>query len=247
MESLTYQIEAAVGATHWWFQARASILEDVIRQLPLCENPRIYDLGCGTGQNLVMLQRLGQATGVDLSLEALALARAQGCKSTLQGDLTNLPIPDATADLVVASDILEHLDHHEQGAAEIRRILKHDGRVVVTVPAFQFLWGYQDDVSHHKRRYTRRQLRQLLEGAGLEVQFLSYFNFWLFPAIWLGRLLLRGLGGAHLSENQLTPGWSNTILRLIFQSEAYWLRVGRFPFGVSLIAVARHPDEDTHR
>jgi SAM-dependent methyltransferase len=239
MEAVTYQIEAEVGEAHWWFQARRSILQDVITRLGLGPTPRIYDLGCGTGHNLIMLQDLGEATGVDMSPDALAHCRALGCRSTLEGDLTALPLGDASADLVVASDILEHLDDDLAGAREIARVVRPAGKVVITVPAFQWLWGPQDDVSHHKRRYTRKELVSLLERAGLVVERASYFNFFLFPAILGGRTLLRFKRGPVESENTLTPGWSNGILRAIFASEAKWLRVGGFPVGVSILAVAR--------
>lgn len=239
MEAVTYEIEARVGEEHWWFQARRGILQDVIQRLGLPATPRIYDLGCGTGHNLIMLQDLGEATGIDMSAEALAHCRALGCRSTVQGDLTKLPLPDASADLVVASDILEHLDDDLAGAREIARVVRPDGKVLVTVPAFRWLWGPQDDVSHHKRRYTRRELVALLERAGLELERATYFNFFLFPAIWGGRQLLRLKRGETVSENTLTPGWSNGVLRAIFGAEAYWLRLGGFPVGVSILAVAR--------
>jgi SAM-dependent methyltransferase len=239
MEAITYEIEAAVGEEHWWFQARRRILQDVIQRLGLGATPRIYDLGCGTGHNLIMLQELGEATGIDMSAEALAHCRALGCKNTLQGDLTALPLPDACADLVVASDILEHLDDDLAGAREIARVVKPDGKVLITVPAFRWLWGPQDDVSHHKRRYTKGELVGLLERAGLELERATYFNFFLFPAVLGGRTLLRLKRGTVESENTLTPGWSNGLLRTIFASEAYWLRVAGFPVGVSILAVAK--------
>jgi SAM-dependent methyltransferase len=240
METITYDIEAQVGEAHWWFQARRRILQDVLQHLPLPARPTIYDLGCGTGHNLIMLQELGEATGIDMSADALAYCRSLGCRSTLEGNLYDLPLADEAADVVVASDILEHLDDDARGAAEIRRVLKQDsGVAVITVPAFQWLWGTQDDVSHHKRRYTKGELVGLLERAGLELERATYFNFFLFPAVLGGRTLLRLKRGTVESENTLTPGWSNGLLRTIFASEAYWLRVAGFPVGVSILAVAK--------
>lgn len=239
MEAITYRIEAQLGEEHWWFQARRRILEHLLTALPLPASPRIFDLGCGTGHNLIMLQELGEATGIDLSADALAYCRELGCRSTLQGDLTNLPLEDGVADLVVASDILEHLDADAKGASEIRRVLKDDGYALVTVPAFMWLWGTQDDVSHHKRRYTRAELRRVLEGAGLRIEKLTYYNFLLFPLIFGGRLAIKLSGKQIESENTLTRPWMNGILRAIFASEAHWLRFGGFPIGVSLIAIAR--------
>ena len=239
MEAVTYRIEDQVGERHWWFEGRRAILETVLRGLGLPPEPTIYDLGCGTGQNLVMLQTLGNATGVDMSAEALAFAHGRGCRSTLQGDLYNLPIADDSADVVVATDILEHLDEDARGAAEIRRVLKPGGLALVTVPAFMWLWGSQDDVSHHRRRYTRAEVRALLEGAGLVVEKLTYYNFLLFPPIFLGRLLIKLTGKQIESENTLTPSAVNGLLRTIFAAEGPWLRWAGFPIGVSVMAVVR--------
>jgi SAM-dependent methyltransferase len=239
MEAITYEIESQVGEKHWWFQARRAILKDQIERLGLVAHPRIYDLGCGTGHNLVMLQELGDATGIDMSAEALAHCRALGCQKTLEGDLTALPLAEGVADLVVASDILEHLDNDVLGAQEIFRVLAPGGTAVITVPAFRWLWGPQDDVSHHKRRYTKKELETLLTGAGLVIHKLTYFNFFLLAPIWLGRTLLKLSGSKVVSENTLTPGALDGVLGRIFGSEAWWLRVSGFPVGVSLIAIAR--------
>jgi SAM-dependent methyltransferase len=242
MEAITYEIEAQVGEQHWWFQARRAILRDIVSRMGLGPSPRIYDLGCGTGHNLIMLQELGEATGIDMSADALAHCRALGCRNVLQGDLTHLPIADGSADLVVASDILEHLDDDQAGAREIFRALKPGGTALITVPAFKWLWGPQDDVSHHKRRYTRAEVEQLLAGTGLKLEKLGYFNTFLFLPIWLGRLLLKLSKSEVVSENTLTPGSLNGVLRAIFASEAYWLRLGTFPIGVSVLAIARKPE-----
>lgn len=239
MEAITYQIEDQVGERHWWFEGRRAILETVLRGLALPPEPKIYDLGCGTGQNLVMLQTLGDATGVDMSPDALAFARGRGCRSTLQGDLYALPIADDSADVVVATDILEHLDDDVRGAAEIRRVLKPGGFALITVPAFMWLWGSQDEVSHHRRRYTRAEVRRMLEAAGLEVQKLTYYNFLLFPPIFLGRLLIKLTGRKIESENTLTPPAVNGLLRSIFAAEGPWLRFAGFPVGVSVMAIVR--------
>lgn len=239
MEAITYEIEAELGTAHWWFQARRRILQDVLTHLKLPTRPAIYDLGCGTGHNLIMLQELGEATGVDMSAQALAHCRALGCRQTLQGSLYDLPIAEGAADVVVASDILEHLDDDALGAREIRRVLKADGVALVTVPAFQWLWGTQDDVSHHKRRYTKGELEALLEGAGLRVEKLTYFNTWLFLPIWLGRQAIKFSKAKIESENTLTSPRLNGLLEGIFASERFWLRHGAFPIGVSVMAIAR--------
>lgn len=241
MEAITYRIEAEVGESLWWFRARRKILKDLLGAMRLPERPVIYDLGCGTGHNLIMLQELGEATGIDMSADALAYCQELGCRSVRQGSLYDLPIEDASADVVVASDILEHLDDDALGASEIFRVLKGGGEgvAVITVPAFQWLWGVQDEVSHHKRRYTKGELKRLLEGAGFRIEKLTYFNCFLFPLIFGGRLAIRLSKAKIESENTLTGPFMNRVLYWIFSSESSWLRFSGFPIGVSVLAIVR--------
>lgn len=241
MDSITYQIEDAVGQSHWWFEGRRAILETVLRAQKIAPDAKLYDLGCGTGQNLVMLQTLADATGVDMSAEALGFARGRGCRSTLQGDLYNLPIADNSADVVVATDIIEHLEDDGRGVAEILRVLKPGGFALITVPAFMWLWGRQDEVSHHHRRYTRPQLKQLLAGAGFGIEKLTYYNCLLFAPIFAGRMAIKLTGKQIESENTLTPSSMNGLLRTIFAAEGPWLKHAGFPIGVSLMAIVRKP------
>lgn len=242
MEAQTYRIEAQQGRTHWWFAARRRILKALLEAQGVRPEHRLYDLGCGTGQNLIVFQELAQAAGVDMSPIAREEALAGGCREVIAGDLTALPLPEACADVVVATDILEHLDDDAQGAREIVRVLKPGGLALITVPAFSWLWGTQDVVSHHKRRYTKAEVRTLLEGAGLGLTQLSYYNAFLFPPIFLGRQLIKLTGRQDVNENEVTPGFTNALLEGTFAAERHWLaRGGGFPIGVSVLALGRKP------
>ncbi|MEB3328037.1 MAG: class I SAM-dependent methyltransferase [Candidatus Sericytochromatia bacterium] len=240
MELATQRIEDEVGSRHWWFEGRRAILRSLLAGEGLPRGACIYDVGCGTGQNLEMLAAFGEVTGVDRSAEVGSLARARGWQ-VVQGDVVDLPLPADSADVMVAMDVLEHLDDDGRAARELFRVLRPGGLLVVTVPAFRWLWGSQDDVSHHRRRYTRPELEALLTGAGFVLHKVSYFNFFLFLPIWLGRRLVALLGRRVLSENTLTPPWLDRPLGAIFASEACWLRRLEFPVGVSLLALGRKP------
>jgi SAM-dependent methyltransferase len=156
-----------------------------------------------------------------------------------QGAAEALPYADGSFDLVTGLDVVEHLDDDLAGLREMRRILTRDGRALVFVPAFMFLWGVQDDISNHRRRYTLKGLKQVLGEAGFEIERASYANISFFAPILLGRLFMRATGVRPESENNITIGFLNGALGKLFGAESGLLRYLNFPFGVSIICVAR--------
>jgi len=250
MRPLNYEVMFDVEDYHWWFVGRRAIvftqIEDALgaheaphagpRALP---GLRVLDIGCGTGATMDHLQRYGQPHGIDLSEIALRFSRKRGHQRVLRASATELPFDSESFDLVTALDIVEHLDDDAQGLAEIRRVLKPGAPAVIFVPAFQSLWGPNDDQSGHKRRYRLRELRVAVEKAGLRVERISYANFAMFIPIWLGRKILTMLGRAEQAENRINHPIINNLLAKIFSSEAGWLRRHSLPFGVSIICVAR--------
>jgi SAM-dependent methyltransferase len=242
MQQHTYSIMYEVEGKHWWFAGRRRIIEVFVKNV--CRNmgtlqPRILDVGCGTGANLQMLAQFGAAEGVDVSMEALDFCRARGLSEVKQGAAESLPFADASFDLVTGLDVVEHLDDDIAGLSEMRRVLRSEGRAVLFVPAFTFLWGVQDDISHHRRRYTLRDLKKKLEAAGLAVERASYANITFFVPILVGRVLMRLTGLRPASENNITVGALNGLLGRILGAEGWWLRRMRFPFGVSIVCVAK--------
>ncbi len=242
MDAAAYAIEAELGAEHWWFEGRRRILRGVLGRVALPVPSRVYDIGPGSGQNLEVWRQFGEVIAVDPSPEAIHFCQPR-YDGVLQGSLERLPIANESADWIVATDVLEHLRDDAAGARELARVLKPDPLAlgVVTVPAFSWLWGVQDDVTHHYRRYTKREFAALLRGAGFEVERLTYFNTWLFPVIALGRLLIRLTGLRPESENNVNAPGVNGLLKAIFSSEAVWLRRFDLPVGVSLLAIVRKP------
>ncbi|HEX9628537.1 MAG TPA: class I SAM-dependent methyltransferase, partial [Pyrinomonadaceae bacterium] len=204
--------------------------------------PRILDIGCGTGGNLETLAKFGVAEGVDVSTEALDFCRARGLDLVKQGAAESLPYEDQSFDLVTALDVVEHLDDDIAGLKEMRRVLRPGGRAVLFVPAFMFLWGVQDDISHHRRRYTLPDLKRKLREAGLTVERATYANLTFFAPILIGRQLMRLIGWRPASENNITISALNGLLGRIFSVESWWLRRLNFPFGVSIVCVAKRTD-----
>jgi SAM-dependent methyltransferase len=242
MQQHTYSIMYEVEGSHWWFVGRRRIIMSFVERICLEMNiprPRILDVGCGTGANLEMLARFGEAEGVDVSSEALAFCRARGLEKVRQGAAEELPYEDGTFDIVTGLDVVEHLDDDIAGLREMRRVLKPGGRALIFVPAFNFLWGVQDDISHHRRRYTLKGLHRAVSEAGFEVERATYANISFFAPILAGRTLMRVTGLRPASENNINVSALNGILGRILSAESFWLRRMNFPFGVSAICVAR--------
>lgn len=245
MQQHTYSIMYEVEENHWWFVGRRRILKSFVAGIvEKLGKPKLQmlDVGCGTGANLEMLSEFGEAQGVDVADEALTFCRARGLKQVKQGEAENLPYEDSSFDLVTGLDVVEHLDDDLAGVKEMRRVLRPHGRALIFVPAFMFLWGVQDDISNHRRRYTLAGIRDVVTRAGFEVERATYANITFFAPILLGRLLMRATGFRPASENNLTIGALNGVLGKILGAETPFLRYLNFPFGVSIICVARRID-----
>ena len=249
MQQHTYSIMHQVEETHWWFVGRRKIIGSFIERVCVGlklrahagEPLNILDVGCGTGANLEMLSQFGKAEGVDISAEALEFCRERGLQQVKQGAAESLPYESDSFDLVTGLDVVEHLDDDITGLKEMRRVLRRDGRAVLFVPAFMFLWGVQDDISHHRRRYTMAGLKEAVRKAGFEIERASYVNLSFFAPILFGRLLMRVTGLRPVSENNLTIGALNGMMGKLFAAERFLLRHLNFPFGVSIICVTRKP------
>ncbi len=251
MQHHTYAIMRRVEETHWWFAGRRQIIRSFLERLcsDLKQGPggpeaplKILDVGCGTGANLEMLAEFGDSAGVDISSEALSFCVERGLKKVKQGAAEALPFDDGSFDLVTGLDVVEHLDDDLAGLKEMRRVLRPGGLALVFVPAFMFLWGVQDDISHHRRRYTNDQIKGQMRKAGFEVERSSYVNISFFTPILFGRLLMRAFGIRPESENNITIGFLNGLLGKLLGAESLPLRFMNFPFGVSIICVARRID-----
>ncbi len=242
MQQHTYPIMFRVEQSHWWYTGRRKILADFVEKI--CRQvtdrrPKILDVGCGTGANLLMLSKYGDAEGVDISEDALAFCRERGLEEVRLGAGEKLPYEDGTFDLVTAFDVVEHMDDDLAGLREMRRVLRPGGRALLFVPTFMFLWGLQDDVSNHRRRYRLPELRRLLEQAGFEIERMTYANITFFLPILLVRKLMRLTGIKTESENSINVSALNGVLGRVLGAESWILKRMNLPFGVSGLCVAR--------
>jgi SAM-dependent methyltransferase len=241
----TYPILYQVEQSHWWHVGRRKIIGTFVEEI--CSSvkdrkARILDLGCGTGANLLLLSQYGDAEGVDISDDALAFCRERGLQKVKSGSAEELPYEDASFDLVTALDVVEHLDDDLAGLKEMRRVLKPGGRALIFVPTFMFLWGLQDDVSNHRRRYRLPELKRVMAEAGLEVERASYVNITFFLPVLIIRQFMKLTGIKASSENNINVPALNGILGWLLAAERIPLRYLNFPFGVSGMFVARRRD-----
>ena len=247
MDEVLYRDHADMEVEHWWFQGRRAVVKAVLKaHLEPSHRPRqVLDVGCGTGGMLPLLAEFADSvTGLDMSPEAAAHAQAQAPAGvTARAGRIPDDIPhDGNLDLVTAFDVVEHIDDDVAALVSLRRALDpQNGLLLVTVPAYQWLWSPHDELNQHKRRYTRRTLIRSLQAAGLEVVHLSYFNTWLLPVVASVRLLRKALPGAGdgASDFVLPSPRTNRLLTRVFSSEGRVVSRASLPAGVSIVALSR--------
>lgn len=243
METYTYQLMRELEDQHWWFVARRNILKKVLSGLQIPRSSKILEVGCGTGGNISFLQEIGELTCVESDESAAELARNRGLAQVLPGSLPdNIPKFNHPFELIVLFDVIEHVDEDGESLQALSRLLKPKGRIVLTVPAFSFLWSQHDDENQHKRRYNRKNLSRLVKSNGLSLDYISYFNFWLFPLIAGVRLIRKVIPyKGEWQDMKLPARLPNNILKSIFNSESHFIGKNYLPFGMSLIAVISNP------
>ncbi len=231
---------------HWWFTGRRRIVAEMIRRLDLPADARILDAGCGTGGNLPMLSTFGAPVGVEYDAGAADLARARGICPVVRGALPGaMPFAPQSFRLITLLDVLEHLEDDRASLQALGALLAPDGQLLLTVPAFPFLWGPHDEEHHHHRRYRARGLRAVIAATGLRPRWMSYYNSSLFPAVAAVRLMHKALPSAGRGaaadevggELALPPAPLNGLLQYLFAAERHLLGRVPLPVGVSLIAV----------
>lgn len=244
MEASVYEAEFENESTHWWFVQRRNLFARLLDPDLRPGNARFLDVGTSTGTNLRLLTGLGfsNVVGVELNPDAAEFARQKTGVEVVVADSTALPFENNEFDCVFATDVIEHIENDEAALKELARVLRPGGKLIITVPAFMSLWGLQDDLSHHHRRYRMHQLRRVVVGAGLTINESFYFNFLLFPAVFLVRRLMRVFPLKIRSEGDLNAGGLNFVLSAVFNLDCRLARRLRVPFGVSACVVCSRPE-----
>ena len=243
MDAALYPQMALVEDTHWWFAGRRAICQRMLDCIALPPHAAILELGCGTGGNFPMLAQRGELYAMEADETALGFAASRRLAKLARGVLPGeFPFAAQRFDLIVMTDVLEHLDDEWGSLCVVRSSLKPRGWMLITVPALHWLWSKHDATHHHRRRYKARELGRLLGDCGFTIDYLSYYNFLLFPAI-AGVRLFQRLGAMAPSANGrhdlvMPSRFVNAMLLRLFSCERFVLGPFHPPIGVSLIALA---------
>lgn len=239
MEKYLYEDLYELEEKHWWHIAKRENYLSLMNRFLNAQKPKILDIGCGTGKNIEVLSRLGNTWGLDSSKEALKFCQKRGLKNITLGRSDKTKFPGNSFDAVTLLDVLEHTDDNKT-LTEIYRILKPGGSLVITVPAFQWLWSKWDEVLHHQRRYSKSNLTKILKNNNFSIMKISYLYAFLILPILIVRLFKSKFSkGAYSSDFKLSSGLINKLLLTISKLENKIMIKWGVPFGTSLICVAR--------
>jgi len=252
-DSFFFDQVARIEDQHFWFRARNRLIFKLTRKITSTLPPgyRVLEVGCGTGNVLRVLSKAcpdGKVVGLELSFDGLRHAQSRSAGFLVQGDVRNCPF-GKPFDLVGLFDVLEHVPEDRETLASLWNALAPGGRLLLTVPAHQFLWSYFDEAAHHCRRYSAQDIRQKLTDAGFQVEFLSQFMTCIFLLVWIFRKMngLRKQSESDSARSRTSEEFRlvpivNPILTTLLTLEAGWLARGHHvPIGTSLVVVARRP------
>jgi SAM-dependent methyltransferase len=240
MNPAAYLEMAETESRHWWFSGRRAILSRIIKNLDLPQNSKILEVGCGTGGNLQMLAKSGEVSALEMDANARAIAsnktnnlydiRAGYCPD-------EIPFHDQRFDLICMFDVLEHIEQDTETLIAIKQLLAKNGRILITVPAYQWLRGAHDEFLHHKRRYSRKELQTKIASTGLHPVKVSYYNTFLFPLAAIVRLKEKIFKNSTAIGTSIPAKPINELFKYIFTAEKFLLNKVNLPFGVSIIGI----------
>lgn len=245
MQDIEYKKMYELEDSYWWYVGRRAVIRSVIKHYCVINGGIIVDVGCGTGTNLGLLGEFSKTViGLDTAPQAIAYCAARGFRNTkLIDNSSQLPFQDGSVELVTLLDVLEHVENESKTLSEVWRILNRGGTLLLTLPAYQFLWSEHDIALHHFRRYTASRIRELLEKNGFSIVKCSYVIVSQFPII-LAYRIVKGILNIFIPATPKTshvrlPFFLNNFFIFLLQIESKLIHRINFPFGTSIIVVAK--------
>ena len=250
MEKDFYKTYFALEESNWWFRARRNLFFDLLKKYKISKTAKIFDFGCGSGYTVGYLQKLGyDASGTDVSAEAIEFGGSRGINNLSVDQDGEIRSPEGSFDLILALDVIEHVEDDSRAIRAIERALRPGGTAIITVPAYQWLWGVQDDVAHHFRRYTMSGLTDTVKRSGeFKVVRKTYFNTFLFLPIAVVRVLSKWFNlKKRESDFDINNNWLNILFFHIFDLERRFLRYINLPFGISILLITEKNDKQSQK
>lgn len=240
MQEIVYHSNYEIEEKYFWFLARNKILLKIIDSLTdLKCGEQVMDIGCGTGGFAQLLDKKFDVTCLDMSPIALEYCQKRGLSDLHNCLLSEFDKGKREIKAAFMLDVIEHIDDDKGVVDDVYRLLDESGWFIATVPAYQWLWSHHDVVHEHKRRYTMKRFKDLIGNAGFEIEYSTYFNSFLFPTAVLKRAIDGLIGSKNQSPVDEVSPLLNTLFTKIFSSESFFLPSVKFPFGLSILIVAK--------
>ncbi len=243
MEEIVYHTNFKLENSYWWFVARNEILFNLIKKTSdIPKDSYILDVGCGTGGFAAKLNERYNTICLDTSELALSYCKKRGLPLCYNMYIQDFPKNKYNIKTLTMLDVVEHVEDDNALLKEAYDLLEPDSLLVVTVPAFMFLWSNHDVIHKHYRRYTKKQLNKLLTDNNFQIEYSTYFNFFLFFPALIKRLLdkITGNDRKETEPVEKVSNWLNSIFTKIFKAEEKFINKKiKFPFGVSILTIAK--------
>lgn len=240
MQEIVYHNNYELENSYWWFVARKKILRDLIQRYCLLNNKsNLLDVGCGTGGFASFISQYFNVICLDTSDLALSYCQDRGLKNLFKGTLEEFNKDNIQ--IITMLDVVEHIENDKRVIERAYELLENNGYLIVTVPAYKWLWSDHDEIHMHKRRYKKKEIARLVESAGFEIVFSTYFNFFLFPTVAIMRIIeILFKTKKNIDKPVVSvPYFINKLLEKIFSLEKYFLKFIKFPFGLSILIIAK--------
>lgn len=234
-----YSLMQSMEDQHWWYATLHQQVLDAIHEHRAAAPLKILDAGCGTGGILAKLTA-HQTTGVDLSPQAISLCQQRGLTQVQLGSIHEMPFADTSFDIVLSLDVLYHRQVNEtQAMAEMVRVLKPDGLLILNLPAHECLRGSHDEAVCGARRYNSCHVAEMLAAHNMSLTMSYHWNAWLCPLLLCWRNWSRHRQTSAKSDLSMPPSFVNKALTSIARADAKLCRHYRSKIGSSLFVIAR--------